>query len=168
MRAPAGSKVDPFREWVCEQLRADPRIPSQRLREMACELGYEGGKTVFDDARLAEAKRQGNLEAELKRLSFVPLLVVDEVGYIPFDPEAAGLMFRLGRYLPEGHAAFAALLAVGSAICWEACRHARRAACMAVWASWFVFPDPTALQAWSAACFAIGSLMLAVAARQAA
>ena len=28
-------------------------------------------------ARLAEAKRQGDLEAELKRLSFVPLLVVD-------------------------------------------------------------------------------------------
>jgi len=25
----------------------------------------------------------------------VPLLVVDEVGYIPFDPEAANLMFSL-------------------------------------------------------------------------
>jgi len=45
-------------------------------------------------ARLSEAKRQGTLEAELKRLSFVPLLV-DEVGYIPFDPEAANLMFSL-------------------------------------------------------------------------
>ena len=28
-----------------------------------------------------EAKRQGSLEAELRRLSFVPLIVVDEVGY---------------------------------------------------------------------------------------
>jgi DNA replication protein DnaC len=46
-------------------------------------------------ARLGEAKRQGELEAELRRLSFVPLLVVDEVGYIPFDPEAANLMFSL-------------------------------------------------------------------------
>ena len=46
-------------------------------------------------ARLGEAKRQGSLEPELKRLSFVPLLVVDEVGYIPFDPEAANLMFSL-------------------------------------------------------------------------
>ena len=46
-------------------------------------------------ARLAEAKRQGNLEAELRRLSFIPLIVVDEVGYIPFDPEAANLMFSL-------------------------------------------------------------------------
>ena len=32
-------------------------------------------------ARLADAKRQGGLEAELRRLSFVPLVIVDEVGY---------------------------------------------------------------------------------------
>src|SRR5271168_4051279 len=46
-------------------------------------------------ARLAEAKRQNTLDAELRRLSFIPVLVVDEVGYIPFDPEAANLMFSL-------------------------------------------------------------------------
>src|ERR671917_1981802 len=46
-------------------------------------------------ARLSDAKRHGNLEAELRRLSFIPLIVVDEVGYIPFDPEAANLMFSL-------------------------------------------------------------------------
>src|ERR1700727_705906 len=46
-------------------------------------------------ARLADAKRQGQLETELRRLSFISLLVVDEVGYIPFDPEAANLMFSL-------------------------------------------------------------------------
>ena len=46
-------------------------------------------------ARLGAAKRQGNLEAELRRLGFVPLIIVDEVGYIPFDPEAANLMFSL-------------------------------------------------------------------------
>jgi DNA replication protein DnaC len=46
-------------------------------------------------ARLADAKRQGNLEAELRRLGFIPLVIVDEVGYIPFDPEAANLMFSL-------------------------------------------------------------------------
>jgi DNA replication protein DnaC len=46
-------------------------------------------------ARLGDAKRQGALETELRRLSFVPLIVVDEVGYIPFDPEAANLMFSL-------------------------------------------------------------------------
>jgi len=46
-------------------------------------------------ARLGDAKRQGNLEAELQRLGRIPLLIVDEVGYIPFDPEAANLMFSL-------------------------------------------------------------------------
>jgi DNA replication protein DnaC len=46
-------------------------------------------------ARLSEAKRQGSLQAELRRLGFIPVIVVDEVGYIPFDPEAANLMFSL-------------------------------------------------------------------------
>jgi transposase len=48
-RPPAASKLDPFRDWICEQLEADPRIQSQRLREMAAEFGYAGGKTIFDD-----------------------------------------------------------------------------------------------------------------------
>src|SRR5271156_6855864 len=46
-------------------------------------------------ALLSDAKRQNTLDAELRRLSFIPVLVVDEVGYIPFDPEAANLMFSL-------------------------------------------------------------------------
>jgi transposase len=43
------SKVGPFREWICEQLMADPTIASLRLRDMATDLGYEGGKSIFDD-----------------------------------------------------------------------------------------------------------------------
>jgi len=46
-------------------------------------------------ARLAEAKREARPEAELRRLGRIPLLIIDEVGYIPFDPEAANLMFSL-------------------------------------------------------------------------
>ncbi len=46
-------------------------------------------------ALLADAGRQGRLDQELDRLQRFPLLVVDEVGYIPFDPEAANLMFML-------------------------------------------------------------------------
>jgi DNA replication protein DnaC len=46
-------------------------------------------------ARLGQARSEGRLEAELQRLARVPLIVVDEVGYIPFDPEAANLMFGL-------------------------------------------------------------------------
>jgi transposase len=48
-RAPAASKLDPFKDWICERLQADPAIASLRLREMATELGYAGGKTIFDD-----------------------------------------------------------------------------------------------------------------------
>lgn len=48
-RARAGSILDPFKDWICEQLQADPKVPSQRLRELAMEIGYGGGKTVFDD-----------------------------------------------------------------------------------------------------------------------
>jgi hypothetical protein len=48
-RAGGRSKLDPLKPWIEEQLRADPGIPSKRLRELAQELGYEGGKTIFDD-----------------------------------------------------------------------------------------------------------------------
>jgi DNA replication protein DnaC len=46
-------------------------------------------------ALLAETQRQGHLDDELKRLERYPLLICDEVGYIPFDPQAANLMFML-------------------------------------------------------------------------
>jgi DNA replication protein DnaC len=46
-------------------------------------------------ARLGDAQRAGKLADELKRLERYPLLIVDEVGYIPFDPQAANLMFML-------------------------------------------------------------------------
>ena len=46
-------------------------------------------------ARLADAQRAGRLEDELKRLGRIPLLIVDEIGYIPLDPEAANLFFQL-------------------------------------------------------------------------
>ena len=46
-------------------------------------------------ALLADAQRQGRLDDELARLERIPLLVCDEVGYIPFDPQAASLMFML-------------------------------------------------------------------------
>ena len=39
--------------------------------------------------------RAGTLETQLERLRWVPLLIIDEVGYIPFDPDAAALTFVL-------------------------------------------------------------------------
>jgi hypothetical protein len=49
----------------------------------ACLAGHRVAFATATEwvARLAEAKRQDGLDAELRRLSFIPLLVVDEVGY---------------------------------------------------------------------------------------
>jgi DNA replication protein DnaC len=63
----------------------------------ACQSGH---RVAFATAaawvaRLAEAHQAGNLQAELTRLGRYPLLVIDEVGYIPFEPEAANLFFQL-------------------------------------------------------------------------
>jgi DNA replication protein DnaC len=54
----------------------------------ACLAGQRGAFSTATEwvAKLSEAKRSGQLEAELRRLSFVPLIVVDEVGYIPSIP----------------------------------------------------------------------------------
>ncbi len=45
--------------------------------------------------RRGAAKRAGRLDDELERLGRMPLLIVGEVGYITFDPEAAALFFAL-------------------------------------------------------------------------
>src|SRR5436309_7731890 len=59
-----------------------------------------GQRVIFKTATewvalLADTQRQGHLDDELKRLERYPLLICDEVGYIPFDPQAASLMFML-------------------------------------------------------------------------
>jgi transposase len=48
-RAKAPSKLDPFKEEIERLLRSDHRIPNTRIRELICELGYEGGKTILDE-----------------------------------------------------------------------------------------------------------------------
>jgi DNA replication protein DnaC len=63
----------------------------------ACQAGH---RVAFATAaqwvdRLAQAHAGGRLQAELARLGRYPLLVVDEVGYIPFEAEAANLFFQL-------------------------------------------------------------------------
>jgi hypothetical protein len=70
-RAPSGSIVDPFKDWICEQLQADPKVPSQRLRELAGEIGYEGGKTVFD-AYVREARPRFLVRRTFQRTIYRP------------------------------------------------------------------------------------------------
>jgi DNA replication protein DnaC len=68
----------------------------------ACQAGHRVAFATASEwvARLAEAHHAGRLQPELVRLGRYPLLVVDEVGYIPFEAEAANLFFQLvsGRY----------------------------------------------------------------------
>ena len=63
----------------------------------ACQAGH---RVLFATAaqwvdRLAAAHHAGRLQDELVRLGRYPCLLVDEVGYIPFEPEAANLFFQL-------------------------------------------------------------------------
>jgi DNA replication protein DnaC len=63
----------------------------------ACQAGHRVLFATASEwvARLADAHHAGRLQAELTRLGRYPLLVIDEVGYIPFEAEAANLFFQL-------------------------------------------------------------------------
>jgi len=63
----------------------------------ACQAGH---RVLFATAaewvdRLGQAHDAGKLHEELTRLGRYPLIVIDEVGYIPFDAQAANLFFQL-------------------------------------------------------------------------
>src|ERR1700752_585430 len=63
----------------------------------ACLAGH---RVIFKTATewvalLADAQRHGTLDTELDRLPRSPLLIVDGVGYTPFAPHAANLIFML-------------------------------------------------------------------------
>jgi DNA replication protein DnaC len=63
----------------------------------ATQAGYS---VLFDTAnnwiiRLAAAHQSGQLETELRKIRRYKLIIIDEVGYIPFDHDAANLFFQL-------------------------------------------------------------------------
>ena len=67
---------------------------------LAIAAARGGHRVLFASAsewvsRLSEAHQRGRLGPELVRLRRYPLLVVDEVGYLPFEQEAANLFFQL-------------------------------------------------------------------------
>lgn len=68
----------------------------------ACQAGYSVLflSAVEMVARLLEADEAGTLRKAIKRLLKPDLLIVDEVGYIPFGRPAANLFFQVvsGRY----------------------------------------------------------------------
>jgi DNA replication protein DnaC len=63
----------------------------------ACQAGHRVAFATAADwvTRLTSAHRNGTLPGELAKLARIPLLIIDEVGYLPFDPDAANLFFQL-------------------------------------------------------------------------
>jgi DNA replication protein DnaC len=78
--------------------------PGTGKTHLATALGIiaaqHGHRVLFATAtdwvtRLADAHRAGRLAAELTKLRRYGLIVVDEVGYLPFEQDAASLFFQL-------------------------------------------------------------------------
>lgn len=63
----------------------------------ACERGYRVAFATAQEwvSRLEAAQDHNQLEQELRRLERYQLLVVDEVGYLPLERQAANLLFAL-------------------------------------------------------------------------
>ena len=53
---------------------------------------YQNSMTLVE--RLKMANRKGSLERKLKRLNKYALVIVDEIGYLPFDREGSHLFFQ--------------------------------------------------------------------------
>lgn len=89
---------DPGQPLVRPAVKSGPRVvgrvaldeidlsPAARRRRRRSPIGWV--------ARLAEAHVAGRFHAELTRLGCVALVIFDEVGYIPFEVEAANLYFQ--------------------------------------------------------------------------
>jgi DNA replication protein DnaC len=78
--------------------------PGTGKTHLATGLGIvaarHGHRVLFATAtdwvtRLTDAHRQGRLPAELARLRRYGLIIVDEVGFLPFEQDAANLFFQL-------------------------------------------------------------------------
>jgi DNA replication protein DnaC len=87
-------------------LRQDPdiimvgEIRDLETAEISVKAAQTGHRIAFATAvdwvaRLKAAHNVGRLPAELVKLRRIGLLVVDEVGYIPFEQDAANLFFQL-------------------------------------------------------------------------
>lgn len=67
---------------------------------LGIKAAHAAHSVLFDTAsnwiaRLAGAHQAGRLDAELKKIRRYRLIVIDEVGYIPFGQDAANLFFQL-------------------------------------------------------------------------
>jgi transposase len=66
----SASKLDPFKDEIHRLLKADPKLPGQRIRELIAPLGFDGGKTIVDElpARGQAAVRAATEDVSAHRL----------------------------------------------------------------------------------------------------
>jgi DNA replication protein DnaC len=78
--------------------------PGVGKTHLAIALGIEAAKAGFRAnfanasiliGRLAKAERENRLEDKIRRLSKFQLLIIDEIGYLPFDELGAHCFFQL-------------------------------------------------------------------------
>lgn len=89
-RAPVSSKLDPHKEEIHRLLRAEPRIPGTRIRELIAQAGYGGGQTILD-VYLREVRPLFAPARTFQRTSYRP----GEIGQ--FD------LWEPSRPIPVGH-----------------------------------------------------------------
>lgn len=78
--------------------------PGVGKTHLAISLGLEGLKKKYSTyyvnchkliTQLAQAYKENQLEAKLKKLSSYRVLIIDEIGYLPIDKQGANLFFQL-------------------------------------------------------------------------
>jgi DNA replication protein DnaC len=73
---------------------------SHTLSALGLAMCMRGYRVLFTTAaelliRLMDAKRAGTLERQYRTLDRIDVLLIDELGYIPFEREAKDLLFQL-------------------------------------------------------------------------
>ena len=97
-RSPPG-RSSPRPATSCCSAHPAPAKPTSP-QGSASVAAHHGHRVLFATAvdwvaRLQDAHRLGRLPAELARLRRYGLIIIDEVGYLPFEQDAANLVFQL-------------------------------------------------------------------------
>ena len=88
-RPPTPSKLDPFKDEIHRLLKADPKLPGRRIRELIEPLGFEGSKTIVDDY-LREVRPLFEQKRSFQRTTYRPGEICQFDLWEPSSPLAVG------------------------------------------------------------------------------